>query len=132
MIAGTPRETRRPNIKHGELWTVVAEVSGEGVGLPRGTKIGVAVLDKDKDGNAIKVQLAPFSLNDWNVDPILSPLIPPETSAQDPGEWDPEWHWHGEVMRGDTNHRVLLGLIPGDPGILALHVNQNGIAVILR
>lgn len=114
---------KRANIQSSESWTVLAEIRGEGIGLSRGTKIRVTGSDR-------QVTLTPLGLHDWDRDPVLRRLAKPEKTGD--GLWDPEWRWQGRVNRDGEPHVVKLGVMNGDPGILALFVNQNGMAVLLR
>lgn len=114
----------RKRINNGELWTVLAETSGDGVGLPRGTRILVKQTGKRLELTALG--------GDWDDDEpaVLEPIASPQKGGG--GPCDPEWHWEGKVKRPDGTHAVKVGLVEHDPGICTLFVNPDGTATIRR
>jgi hypothetical protein len=121
---------KKIKILDGERWTVMAETAGDGVGLPRGTKIFVKI-------KANKLYLTALG-GDWvdetvTLKPVKSPCKP-KAGLNGSGKCDPEWNWEGKLKRidDDEEHTIKVGLVDNDPGIISLFVNKNGMATIRR
>jgi hypothetical protein len=115
----------RKKIKDGEVWTVLAETSGDGIGLPRGTRILVRTKGRTLELSALG--------GDWDDDEVPAILEPIEASEAPKGCCDPEWGWQGSVKREDGNdHVVKVGFIRNDPGICTIFVNPDGTATVRR
>lgn len=121
---------RHKEFEPGENWKVLAETHGDGVGLPRGTKLLVR-----EAGQRLKLTALG---GDWANSPVLSRLDPPvpEPSSDEHGPCDPVWHWEGEKaleLEGDNElHTIRVGYVDKDPGVCVIFVNRNGHATIER
>jgi len=120
---------KKIDVSDGERWTVMAETAGDGVGLPRGTRIFVKIKNK-------KLLLTALG-GDWIDETVeLKPIKPckPAKGEEGSGICDPEWNWEGKLKRaGDKEvHTIKVGLVDNDPGIVTLFVNKNGMATIRR
>jgi hypothetical protein len=125
------RARRHKEFRIGENWTVLAETHGDGIGLPRGTKILVR-----EAGDRLKLT----ALNgDWANSPVLERLDPPREDVDAGNEHcacDPVWHWEGlKVLEREDDtelHTIRVGCVANDPGVCVIFVNRNGRATIER
>lgn len=121
--------SRCRDFEKGEVWRVLAQTGGEGIGLPRGTKILVKEVGQ-------KLKLMALD-GDWENSPELVPMDQ-RVPAGD-GRFDPVWCWEATkdgkgtpVERPDGLHAIKVGLVENDPGVCVIFVNPHGTATIER